>query len=821
MKIFKLAQGTLLCGFIFIFGTYTISAQILEEVETLHKYQKLKDFNKEDQKKIDLQKFVKTNQKTGRLKIPSGVNPFLSNSPNAGNYKEWSEFVKEMNSRYYEKNDQKKSSPLLYEEQERDFENTNDIPSRAEVIPNFGSKPDQNGTILVRGFANASINSVPSVSLGDILEEESSDNGTVFSATPLEFTEDFQTLMGTAVIGDGSDSSSGTQLGDFDVYSIALLAGQTVNFKVLSNDPNNPINPAIITATQDLGFPISDGSVVVEGVDSVEINFTAPDANTYYFMIADFESFFDDVDDALVINVFDTDGRGGVGLEGGYTFEVTLGGRLESDFYSVQLEKGDVFGLASNGSAIITEFYTPNGKIANGTISAPAFPIIEESPLPTNGELVFSYIAEETGTYTFRLIGTFEAYEAEIAVSRPGFETINKGKKQVIYLDYTGGIITPRPFIAIPPGIDPNIPGLDEELELSPFEDFMENWGIENTFFNRIRTTYEITNVVKENIERDLAASEINSDFDVIIISDYGNPVLGKKIPEILDKVGIPFSRVIVGGTIEESGFSTIGLASVIDTGNFSLDDDAFVLLDLLSLTDETDLAFENSINSIPLSENATRSDAVTVTLGNIISHEIGHFLGNFHTDNSNDINNIMDQGGRGISFAAGVVEGGAFGDENTVDVDFVQDNYSVLEGFTSLSRNLTDVNTAYALGFRSRFRTEENFDLPTNIEALENQVLAQLNSIASGEQAYSWPNPQSANETSKLIFSSKQAGHTVVTLYDMQGRKIKEIFNGFVSKGKKNEVTLTPSQYSLTSGIYFYEIKNSDRRITHKFLVK
>ncbi len=40
----------------------------------------------------------------------------------------------------------------------------------------------------------------------------------------------------------------------------------------------------------------------------------------------------------------------------------------------------------------------------------------------------------------------------------------------------------------------------------------------------------------------------------------------------------------------------------------------------------------------------------VGTAVGNVVSHEIGHFIGSFHVDQFNDTLNLMDQGG---NFAA------------------------------------------------------------------------------------------------------------------------------------------------------------------------
>ena len=79
---------------------------------------------------------------------------------------------------------------------------------------------------------------------------------------------------------------------------------------------------------------------------------------------------------------------------------------------------------------------------------------------------------------------------------------------------------------------------------------------------------------MEENIEADMIASGLNPDFRVRIRNsrDHRDP-LGQ--PNV--------SRIIVGGTIAESGIPTIGIAQSIDPGNFATEESALVLLDILS----------------------------------------------------------------------------------------------------------------------------------------------------------------------------------------------------------------------------------------------
>ena len=73
---------------------------------------------------------------------------------------------------------------------------------------------------------------------------------------------------------------------------------------------------------------------------------------------------------------------------------------------------------------------------------------------------------------------------------------------------------------------------------------------------------------------RDMVDSGLNQRFRLRILNsrDHADP-FGK--PNV--------SRLIVGGTIAESGIATIGIAQSIDPGNFATEETAVVLLDVLS----------------------------------------------------------------------------------------------------------------------------------------------------------------------------------------------------------------------------------------------
>jgi len=152
------------------------------------------------------------------------------------------------------------------------------------------------------------------------------------------------------------------------------------------------------------------------------------------------------------------------------------------------------------------------------------------------------------------------------------------------------------------------------------------------------------------------------------------------------DPFGQPnVSRVIVGGTIAQSGIPTIGIAQYIDPGNYGNEDSALVLLDVLS--DPAVEFGDASINSY-LAAASDKRAFVAQVVGNITAHEVGHFIGSYHVDQFNEVYNLMDQGGN-FPLLYGVGPDRIGGTADDVDVDFGEDTYNPGEGFTGIEDTL------------------------------------------------------------------------------------------------------------------------------------
>ena len=178
-----------------------------------------------------------------------------------------------------------------------------------------------------------------------------------------------------------------------------------------------------------------------------------------------------------------------------------------------------------------------------------------------------------------------------------------------------------------------------------------------------------------EKIKQDLIESGLNTRFRLRVLNskDHADPWGQANV-----------SRIIVGGTIAESGVSTIGIAQSIDPGNFDTEETALVLLDVLS-----EPAGPSSSLNTYLTPASDRIAFVAQALSNVTAHEGGHFFGDFHTDNASDRINLMDSGGANFQNLFGVGPDGVGGTADDLDVDFGDDVFARNEGFVGTEDTL------------------------------------------------------------------------------------------------------------------------------------
>lgn len=535
-------------------------------------------------------------------------------------------------------------SPISMNEAESGATGTNNTAGTAELIPGFGTAAGKNPAAIVTGTLAA-----PS-ELPVTIPNAPEDNGSIPLAADLGLSQAISTTV-NGVIGDGphgiggnGETADGT--GDFDFYRIDGRAGDFVTLDI--DTPSGGSLDSVLVLWTASGQSIESNDDFGGSTDSLA-TYLLPTDGPFYVSVAGFG-------DSVPYDPFDSSTGFGGGSTGAYTLIASTGSDI--DTYAVDLDKGDVLGVSVGGGAGQLELHDQADALAIRSAQDASVIYPAGSPLPGGGNAVLAYAADNSGRYTVRILGGLGDYQVRLDVFRPGAETTHVIQK--VYLDFDN--------ICVNTGIFGSYNG---EQTLSPMSSFLPRWGLQASDKNAVISAVVAT--VKENLSSDPRL--VNSGAVVKVLNSRDNK----------DPLGQPdVSRVIVGGTVDQLGYSTIGLAQSVDPGNFAPAETAVVLLDELSApADDSDA----SLNKY-LTAESNRISFIGHALGNLISHEAGHLLGSFHTDQFDAASNLMDQGGNPAQMY-GVGPDGIGGTSDDVDVDFGKDAYSPSEGYAGTQDTL------------------------------------------------------------------------------------------------------------------------------------
>lgn len=369
------------------------------------------------------------------------------------------------------------------------------------------------------------------------------------------------------------------------------------------------------------------------------------------------------------------------------------------DFYRFNAQKGDILGIAVVGvgsmDPITTLVRGSDGSaiMLNDDFEFHTYSFPESAPWPGGDQFTDSamtYVVPVTGQYlvkvaAFSALSTGE-YQLRLRSRKPNLHQLESPGQQIVFLDFDGATINVCAIFGCFPPISPPI------RTLSPLANFLPSWGLNANQESAVIDA--IIAVVEENfnslrlasLNGNLDAGDPPGSFDVTVLNSRDH----------LDPFGQPnVTRVIIGGTVAEFTIDTIGLAECVDPGNYAPEDTSVVLLDYLSEAPGGS-PICCSINDLPRAPGFTMVQAVGRVVGNIVSHELGHCLGNWHTTVQNGETNIMDEGGN-ILALAGAGPDGVLGTGDDVDIDFISDAFSAFEELF-VGSNATDVNTAFGL---------------------------------------------------------------------------------------------------------------------------
>jgi hypothetical protein len=536
--------------------------------------------------------------------------------------------------------------PLLVDEAEPDtIRGGNDTTATAQYIPQFGTAAGKRpaarilGT-LAPGPAPATLPTVPE------------DNGSIPLAGETGLTSG-RTVVTEGTIGDGPHGSAGDGTGDFDFYAIrGAAAGDRLVADIATDAASNLDSMLILynAAGDEVAFNDDDAS----SLDSL-LSVRIPAAGDYFLAVAGFPN--------LPFDPFDSGSGDGAGSEGDYS--LTLGRNASDvDVFAVNLRAGDVLSGSVTGAGTSLQVFDTAGTEVFGSTQDASYIYPASTPLTGGGNAVVDHVAKAGGRHYIAVTGGTGNYDITVEGRRSG--PVLKKTTQTIFLDFDGARLNTAIFGG--PGV----------RTLSPLSAFLGRWGLtasqENALINRIVAT------TTENLKHDFAGTGV--EVRILNSRDHADP-FGR--PNV--------SRLIVGGTIDESGIQTIGIAQSIDPGNYALDESALILLDVVS--GDVDEWGDASFNYY-LTPASDRVKFVGTALGNIASHEAGHYLGNWHVDQFNDVLNLMDQGGN-FPLLYGVGPDGIGGTADDPDVDFGPDELNPNEGFTGIEDTYTRVRWALA----------------------------------------------------------------------------------------------------------------------------
>lgn len=689
---------------------------------------------------------------------PTSPNPYTNFLPHGvePDYRYWKARLALDASRRAERRNELdgRAGGLEYEEEEPEGESgQNDFPATAEPIDGFGTGEGDNSVLTISGSIADSDFTVENV----IPFPE--DDGSITFASTTELTIGEGIFVENAEIGNGP---FGATSGDFDFYEIvASEAGQFILADV--DTPTGGLDP-YIALYDDAGVIIAENDDS-DGLDSF-LSVSVPAPGAYYLAVFAFRF------NPFIGDPFDSGSGPGAASTGPYN--LTLGLIVQDvDFYAFELEAGDILGVGPGSSGVANvAVVAPDGTllIGSGQDASGLYP--EDSPLPSGGisTVAAATIASETGTYALGLSGD-GPYSVGVSVFRPRTET-EPGAVQTLFVDFDSAQINAVELFG---GGNPN-------AVLSALSTFIENWGLtpddEDDLIDAIMANLE------ENLSADLLANSSNPDTDVILLNSRDDPE---------PPAGEPYvSRLIVGGTTDELGIQTIGIASTIDPGNFGLEDTGVILLDLLSES----AGNPNSLNSFALAPGAEKLDLVAQGVGNIATHEAGHFLGLYHTDQFNELPTIIDQGGN-LPGTVGVGPDLTFGTADDVDVDFVPDTFNPNEGFVGIEDQLNIIA----------------FGLSSSVPPVAVGAQPDVARVAS-----LYPNPLGAGGAAVLSLRSTRDEAVRVTVYDVAGRLVHMAFEGRIAPGQPQTVRIKAA--GLAAGTYLVRIDGEYESATRQLTI-
>ena len=477
-----------------------------------------------------------------RAAKPAGVNPYLALVPNpsAVDYAGWRRYLQDRGAAKDAQRERLQSGrvvqPILVDEDEPvDGHGYNDSVRSGQQIAGFGSRSSQNHRARILGTLSPELVDPAPVS------RNTEDDGAIPRARDTLVGSSRNAVATSGQIGDGPH---GATTGDFDFYKVRGIAGKQITADI--DTPSGPLDSVVrIYDSRGNEVAINDDD---EDVDSLA-TYRVPRNGAYFVSVTGFATEQGDP--------FDPSSGDGADSLGPYRITVSQA-EMDLDFYGVRLRKGDVLGASVEGGGTQLTMNESSGVNVHGSTQDATYIYPADTPLPGGGNAVTEHVADRAGWHYVAVEAGEGDYDVTVEVYRPGLERAKP--QQTVFLDFDGA------------RVNTNIWGGPGVRTLSPLKAFLGRWKLANSQYNALVNV--IVKEVTENLKSDLKARGGNDQFTLRVLNsrDHADP-WGK--PNV--------SRVIVGGTVSQSGVDTIGISQSIDPGNFATEESALLLLDILS----------------------------------------------------------------------------------------------------------------------------------------------------------------------------------------------------------------------------------------------
>lgn len=534
-----------------------------------------------------------------------------------------------------------------YQERERGRLMPNDTV--AERIAGFGPASDSPGVEVTGTFEQLT---QPALTRTTVRSEDMTTQFVPHSISTYAFAGQYRGAeVSGAQIGDGP---FGTSTGDVDVYVIEVTSPNTY-LTISVHTPLGSLDPvmALFDMNDQFIFKQDDSKLATGQTSEDPIGSVLLENPGRYVLFV--WGYTPDVRGLPLTNWIDPASGVGVGSTGPYQLQIAAS-QPDTDSYSVDLEAGDVLAVASPSASLWdVSIIDPTGVVRMGSRQDLSAYYAEDGPLASPAELgnfergrSAAIVAPVTGTYTIAARGQ-GPYRMYVQAAEPGHARPGAPQTQRIFVDFDGHTVN----AALEYGGGPSA------ATLSPMSAFMARWGLDAS--DQSEVIDGVLAALQRTLQDELRHVPGMSGLTIELLNsrDHADP-------------GDTMNRLVIGGTIEQLGIETIGIASTVDIGNYRSNDVAVILLDLLSTPADN----PNSLNQYGLGIGISKTDLVGHSVGIIASHEAAHFFGMHHTDNRNEVNNISDEGGR-LTSSLGIGVDNVFGSLDDRTARYRDDTFS------------------------------------------------------------------------------------------------------------------------------------------------